>query len=187
MIDIKSLRPAVRTKRRYDAVISIEDPGYRRPLRFHRRPHPAHLVLKFEDIDHHEEHLAGPDEHHVSEALRFARDVEGGRLLIHCHAGICRSTAIGLAIIADRLGQGDEERAVATLVAIAPQAVPNIIVVEIADRILTRGGALVAALREAETVHQRLHRERKAQLVRDQRHRFAARPPGGFYRAWRPA
>ena len=73
MIDIKSLARARRSRRKYDAVISIEDPRARRKLRFHRTPHPDHLVLRLEDIDHHDPELAGPDIHHVVQALAFAR------------------------------------------------------------------------------------------------------------------
>src|SRR5262245_34108735 len=141
MIDIKSLSRANRSKRRYDAVISIEDPGTRRRLRFHRAPHPDHIVLRLEDIDHHDDLLAGPDIHHVEQAISFAREHEDGSMLVHCRVGVCRSTAIGLAIMADRLGKGRESDAVESLIASNPDAAPNLLMVDLADTVLRRDGA----------------------------------------------
>lgn len=187
MIDIKSLSRAARTKRRYDAVISVEDPSTRRKLRFHRTPHPDHLVLRLEDIDGHEQDLAGPHIHHVEQALAFAREHVDGRLLVHCHAGVCRSTALGLAIIADRLGEGMEPLAVDTLLASNPDAVPNSIMVEMADEVLGREGRLIEAWNAKEVGNASLaaYRKKKLKFLDEERYRFAVRPLDGFYPAAR--
>lgn len=187
MIDIKSLARAKRSKRRYDAVLTVEDPGTRRTLRFHRRPHPDHLVLRLEDIDHHEAPLAGPDVHHVERAIEFGREHTQGKLLIHCHVGVCRSTALGLAIIADRLGQGREDEAVRTLLASNPDAAPNLLMLEMADGLLERNGKLVAAWNavESESAPLAEYRKSKAKLLKEARHLFAPRPSRGYHPAGR--
>lgn len=52
-IEITGASRARRIKRRFEAVITIEDPALpaARRVRFHRLPHPAHLALAFEDLD----------------------------------------------------------------------------------------------------------------------------------------
>ena len=187
MIDIKSLARAKRSKRRYDAVLTVEDPGSRRPLRFHRRPHPDHFVLRLEDIDHHEDALAGPDVYHVEGAIRFGREHSRGRRLIHCHMGISRSTALGLAIIADRLGEGHEDEAVRALLSSNPDAAPNLLMLEMADGLLKREGKLVAAWNVVESGSAAVaeYRKKKAKVLKELRHIFAPRPSCGYYPAGR--
>ncbi|MCS4089900.1 hypothetical protein [Rhizobium sp. BK176] len=187
MIDIKSLARARRSRRRYEAVISIEDPCARRKLRFHRTPHPDHLVLRLEDIDQHDPDLAGPDIHHVDRAIAFAREHLDKRILVHCHVGVCRSTATGLAIIADRLGPGNERLAVEALLASNPDAVPNLLMIGMADEVLQRNGALVDAWAEVESGNVAIaeYRRKKEKLLKDDRALFAARPEGGYHTAAR--
>jgi len=50
---VGSLSQARKHKRRFDAVITLEDPACRpaNRLRFTRRPSLPHLVLAFEDVD----------------------------------------------------------------------------------------------------------------------------------------
>src|SRR5690349_7114831 len=42
---------ALRHKREFSAVITIEDPDKHYGVRFHKSPHPEHLILKFVDLD----------------------------------------------------------------------------------------------------------------------------------------
>jgi predicted protein tyrosine phosphatase len=144
-IEITGVRRARRIKRKFDAVISIEDPGIRwgDRLRFHEHPHPAHLVLSFEDLDQLHPPIITANEGHVQAALNFARERPDAALLIHCHAGISRSTAIALTIIADRLGPGREDEAITGLLTLQPEAVPNLLVLGHADKLLGRNGALL--------------------------------------------
>ena len=69
-----------------------------------------------------------------------------GSLLIHCQVGVSRSTAIALAILADRLGPGQEGEALQALLRLRPQAIPNLLVVSLADDLLARNGALRRAV-----------------------------------------
>lgn len=140
---------ACRLKRRgFAGVITIEDPHARaaRQLRFHSDPHPAQLVLQFEDLDAEREGIRTPLTSDVAQALDFARTV-GGPLLIHCFAGVSRSTAIALSIIASRHPAGAERQALEALLAIAPQAVPNLLVIRHADDLLRRQGTLFETVR----------------------------------------
>ena len=79
---------------------------------------------------------------HIKRALEFADKIKDGSLLIHCCAGISRSSAIALAVIAKRLGSGKEEEAVKTLEHINPNCRPNKSIVEMTDELLERDGKL---------------------------------------------
>lgn len=145
---VSSKNWARKHKREFDAVITIEDPNTHGGVRFNRHPHPDHLVLRFVDIDYpapapydidHRFRVAEP--HHIQQAIEFGRGRES--LLVHCQVGIGRSTAIALAILADGYGHGREQEALQALLAVRPQAVPNLCVVGLADALLERGGALL--------------------------------------------
>jgi len=140
--------------RGYGGVITIEDNLIENPLRvesFETRQ----LVLRFDDItaDPVEDYLQPlfdecilPNETHVRAALAFARECGETSLLIHCHAGMSRSPAIALTILADWLGEGHEAEAVRELLKIARLCTPNKLVVEIADRVLQRDDKLMFAV-----------------------------------------
>ena len=128
----------------YDGIITIEDQAIADPFRV-ESGYPPQRVLAFDDISIPVDNWVMPEEHHVRSALVFARQWDQPSLLIHCHAGMSRSPAIALSILADWLGEGSEEEAVRELLKIAPLCTPNMLVVEIADRMLRRSGRLVAA------------------------------------------
>ncbi|WP_337186111.1 hypothetical protein [Phenylobacterium sp.] len=174
---VASLSQARKHKRRFDAVITLEDPACRpaNQLRFHTRPAPAHLVLAFEDVDDDQIGLRVATREQVSTALEFGRSHASGSLLVHCFHGVGRSAAIALAIIADRLGPGAESTALAQLLALRPEATPNLVVVALADELLTRSGHLAGAVASWESTAPGLRekREARAQLVRSQPHLFS--------------
>lgn len=143
---IMSLSRARAHKREFDAVITIEGTESNRGgcLRFHHEPRPAHLVLRFDDIETKHGSLRMATESDVLRAILFAREQDGKSLLVHCFAGLSRSTAIMLAILSDRLGAGHEAVAFARVLMMQPEAFPNLLVVELADRLLGRGGKLLS-------------------------------------------
>jgi predicted protein tyrosine phosphatase len=154
---VSGLNWALRHKRAFSAVLTPEDPDAPAGLRFHRQPSPRHLVLHFVHLDSPPPvtYASMPivrmaDRADIEQALQFARAVnsERERLLVHYHVGIGRSTAVALAIITDRLGHVREGAALAELLRIRPQAVPNLHVLALADEILGRNGALVRTVRE---------------------------------------
>lgn len=129
---------------KYDAVISIIDPegdavrvadGVRQ------------LILPFHDITKPSSRWVAPSAHHVTAAIEFARQYQNAGLLLHCHAGISRSPAIALAIIADRFGAGNEKDAVEYLFAQYRIIYPNSRIISHADNVLNRNGALINAFR----------------------------------------
>ena len=82
----------------------------------------------------------------VADTLDFGRKHLGASLLIHCNAGVARSTAAALAILCDRLGPGREQEALDEMLRLRPIAVPNLLMVQHTDNLLGRGGALVACV-----------------------------------------
>lgn len=149
---------AKRKKREFDRIIGCYDPDTLRSrvIQFHQPDPPALLILKFADLDE-----PAPPPHDARDELRLASDDDlnaalafdcpADRLLVHCHAGISRSSAITLAILAARMGPGSELRAVEELFRIRPEAVPNLHIVGLADRLLARSGHLLEAVQAFET------------------------------------
>lgn len=80
-------------------------------------------------------------------------------VLIHCHAGISRSTAAAAVLMA-QFNQGRETEAFLALLDIRAHAWPNTRVVEMADQLLARRGALLDGL----AAYRRALLERKPQL-----------------------
>ena len=131
--------------RAYDGVITIEDTTIEDPFRV-EASYPPQLVLRFDDISRPFDDYVLPEIQHVRSALEFAEEWGYPSLLIHCHAGMSRSPAIALAIIANCLGVGTEQEAVRELLKIVPLCTPNKLLVEIIDSELNRNGGLIRAL-----------------------------------------
>ena len=70
---------------------------------------------------------------------------ESGTLLIHCEAGVSRSTATALIMYACWLGRGREDEAMRRVIAQRPFAIPNRRMVALADSFLALDGRLLQA------------------------------------------
>lgn len=146
--EVLSLRNALERHQEFAAVISIENANgnYKSLTIVDGRPH---LTLQFNDIDFDDGSDLVATHRHVKDALIFFEDPllrgEKGRVLVHCHAGRCRSPAIALLLLAHEFGEGRENDAVQSLLDVVPGAVPNSLVLQLADEILERNGALIAA------------------------------------------
>ena len=152
MILICNRSRAARIKRRdWSGVLTFADPSQREVLRFHKWPHPEHQVIRCEDLDEPTAGFVTPTVDQVERVIEFGRKHATGRLLIHCNAGISRSTAAGLAILADRLGAGREADALAAMIELRHEGVPNLLMVQYADDLLGRSGALLRVVREWDT------------------------------------
>jgi predicted protein tyrosine phosphatase len=123
-------------------IVSIID-GDESPLAAVDRPL---LVLRFDDVLEGGDGLVLPNEGHIRELLDFdAGGVAEDRLVIHCTAGISRSTA-ALAILLARRHPDCEDDVFAVIRSIRPQAWPNSLMIGIGDATLGLNGTLVDAL-----------------------------------------
>ena len=90
----------------------------------------------------------GATEADIQQVIQLAEQLRdsSGRVLIHCEAGISRSTATALIMYACWLGPGREREAMARVRHQRPSAVPNRRMVRLADALLGREGRLIDAL-----------------------------------------
>jgi len=116
-----------------------------------RRPEcilePNHLLLDMDDISSPIDGYVLPGEDHVAKLVEFVTQWDrAAPLVVHCYAGISRSTA-GAFITACALNPERDERAIARLIRDAsPTAQPNLRLVELADGLLGRKGRMVKAV-----------------------------------------
>jgi predicted protein tyrosine phosphatase len=164
-ITISPLTWAKRHKRSFEAVISIEDVGTRFGLRFHHNPKPDHLILRFIDLDYPplspydcEPRFFLATKQDVESAIGFAADKSN--LLVHCKAGIARSTAIALAIILSRSESKNEQEAHNELLRIRPSAVPNLHIVALTDELFNCKGRLIAVVKTWDDLHEENQKRR---------------------------
>jgi predicted protein tyrosine phosphatase len=112
-------------------------------------PH-RHLKLSFNDINAPRDGLIHPGEEHVRELIAFAdrwhTEGAGAPLLVHCWAGISRSTASAYITLCTVAGAGREDELAAALRAASPTATPNPLLIRHADDILGRQGRMITAI-----------------------------------------
>ena len=133
-------------------VLSILDPDWPVPEAFGAFGEHAKLELRFHDIieaDHAD--MIAPRQQHVADILAFGRALSaeqgaGAHLLVHCHAGVSRSTASIALILAQALPGVPADRIFDEVLSIRPQASPNLRILELGDAQLNRRGELVAAV-----------------------------------------
>ena len=106
-----------------------------------------HLKLGMNDIIEPIEGLTPPSDSHVGELIDFVAAWDRrSAMVIHCWAGISRSTAAGYVALCQINPGVDEQTIAATMRTASPSATPNRLIVEIADRILGRDGRMLAAI-----------------------------------------
>jgi predicted protein tyrosine phosphatase len=105
-----------------------------------------HVRLAFHDIVEPMPGLTLPDRGMMQAVLDFGRHTKFHQpLLIHCWAGISRSSAAAFAIACDR-NPGFERDIANELRRRAPFVTPNRLMVRLADEILARDGRMIEAI-----------------------------------------
>jgi predicted protein tyrosine phosphatase len=106
-----------------------------------------HLVLAVDDIVSPQDGYTAPAEEHVKRLIDFVGQWDrAAPMVVHCYAGISRSTA-GAYVAACVLNPRRDEMQIAWDIRRASRtAQPNARIVGIADRLLKRGGRMVDAI-----------------------------------------
>ncbi|MEM9169240.1 MAG: protein tyrosine phosphatase [Pseudomonadota bacterium] len=110
------------------------------------------------DDEHHRVHLNDirapqdgaitPNDDHVDGIIRFLRGWDPQTpLLVHCWAGVSRSTATAFVAACLHNPDADEAAIAEAMCDASPTAFPNTLIVSIADRLLERGGRMADAAR----------------------------------------
>jgi predicted protein tyrosine phosphatase len=131
-------------------VLSIVDPEVETLEHLDAYPEHERLTLRFHDVIVPMPGMTLPQREHVARLLAFGRDLDaagGGHLLVHCHAGVSRSTAAMASLLLQAHPDTDEDALFAHIESIRPQAWPNSRMIAFADELLDRGGRLDRALR----------------------------------------
>ena len=116
-------------------------------------PHPEyknidnHLKLTFNDINAETPGLISPREQDAKHLISFIESWDQKHpMLIHCWAGISRSTASAFAALCILRPQQDEMEIALELRKASPSATPNRLITTQVDRILGRQGRMLAAV-----------------------------------------
>jgi predicted protein tyrosine phosphatase len=129
-------------------IISLMDP--------HTRPYIPEQFNKnnwkiqyFEDNDNPKHHNA-PRREHIDFILEYTKTIPNDAvLLVHCLAGISRSTAGTLGILLQKNGKDKIAESITELIEIRPIAHPNRLIVAYLDSIFGYDGKLEIAVHEA--------------------------------------
>ena len=106
-----------------------------------------HLKVSMDDITEELEGFVAPGAHHVAQVLAFVRGWDrGAPLVVHCYAGISRSTASAFAAACALNPRRDELAIAQSIRAASPIASPNRLIVSLADKALGRDGRMLRAL-----------------------------------------
>lgn len=105
---------------------------------------PDHLFIGVNDICEPSEGMICPGNEHVEEFLAFFRRWDRqAPVVVHCFAGISRSTAAAYSAFCELRPDLDEADIAARLRTRSPEATPNARIVAVADALLKRDGRMV--------------------------------------------
>jgi len=145
--DRESAERAIRGPHPYTHALSIRDATASKPIDGLENV-PSRLALFFDDITIPRPGYTLVEDDHIHQIIRFAGWVRDHpsqvELLVHCEAGISRSTAAAFIILAVLKGPGKEGAAFAELISVRACALPNSLMLVKADRILKREASLAS-------------------------------------------
>jgi predicted protein tyrosine phosphatase len=145
-------------------VLSILDPGWPEPEALGAYDPHRRLELRFHDVIEAGLGCIAPESLDVEQLLTFGRGLTEARsthLLVHCHAGVSRSTAAATLILAQTRPDRPAAEALLAVVRQRPRAWPNLRILELGDALLDRRGEIVNAAR----AHYRRVLEREPWLI----------------------
>ena len=106
-----------------------------------------HLWLRLHDIAAPLDGYIAPGKAHVAELISFVRGWDRRTpLVVHCFAGISRSTASAYTAVCALNPQRGEHSIAQALRLASPTATPNSRIVSLADKLLGRDGRMIAAI-----------------------------------------
>jgi predicted protein tyrosine phosphatase len=106
-----------------------------------------HLKIAVDDITEPMDGFVAPSDTHIAQVLNFVRGWDrNAPLVIHCWAGVSRSTASAFAAACMLNPHRDEMEIARRIRAASPIASPNRLIVSLADKALGRDGRMLRAL-----------------------------------------
>ncbi len=109
-------------------------------------PADRHLLLSMHDIAEPLMGMVAPSSGHVEEFISFVERWERAQpMVVHCWAGISRSTAAAFIACCALAPERDEDEIALALRSASPTATPNRRLVAIADEVLRRSGRMQMA------------------------------------------
>ena len=104
-----------------------------------------HLKVAIDDITEAMDGFVAPSDVHIEQVLNFVRGWDrSAPLVVHCYAGISRSTASAFAAACALNPHRDEIAIARQIRAASPIASPNRLIVSLADKALRRQGGCCA-------------------------------------------
>lgn len=140
-------------ERKVSHVLSIIDPDQPELEAFGTYGEHARLQLRFHDIIEETPGEEAPQPHHVEQILSFGRDILREpaalrHLLVHCHAGVSRSTASMTLLLAQAQPQLSARDVLHQVLAIRDKAWPNLRILTFGEQQLGRPGEFSQAVGE---------------------------------------
>jgi predicted protein tyrosine phosphatase len=106
-----------------------------------------HLCLRMHDICEPLDGHVAPAPAHVENLIAFVREWDrAAPLVVHCWAGISRSTAAAFVSVCALRPERDEREIAWAIRRASPTATPNSRIVSCADQLLNRDGRMIAAV-----------------------------------------
>jgi len=106
-----------------------------------------HLILGVDDITEPLDGYVAPADEHLTRLIEFVRGWDRTKpLVVHCYAGISRSTAGAFVTVCALNPQRSELAIAQALRQASATATPNLRIVSLADRMLGRHGRMTAAI-----------------------------------------